>query len=78
MTRHEFFQHRLHMIGLYDKDCDPVMRVGPAVEQLSLVLQQQGHSGLSLSYTMRVLTELMEEWENYGQVAPDAMFEDNK
>lgn len=74
MTRHEFFLKRLEMLKLYEGNSDYEGKIGCCVEQLSQILQAQGHAGLSEKITLRAFNELYSEWENYGQIAADSMF----
>ena len=78
MTRHEFFKKRLEMLDLYSGRSDYEGKIGCCVEQLSELLQKQGHSGVSEQIVLKVFNELVSEWEAYGQIAADVMFKEKK
>ena len=62
MTRHEFFIKRLKELGMYDDDSDYNGMIGKAIEELSDVFGNQGHSGMSAQITMGLFNQLMDEW----------------
>ena len=62
-TRHEFFKRRLRELGMYGKDCDYTAMIGRAVEELSEVLDNQGHDGISASIISGLFNQLMDEYE---------------
>jgi hypothetical protein len=64
MTRHEFFQQRLHELGMFDADADYDGMVGKAIEELSMVFMGQGHSGMSAAITLALWDKLMAEWND--------------
>ena len=66
-TRHEFFQRRLQELGALDADSDYEGQIGLAVEYMSYLLEEQGHSGVSLVLTVQLFNQLMHEWwEHHG------------
>ena len=64
MTRHEYFKKRLSELGMYDADSDYDGMIGQAVEKLSEVFSEQGHSGMSAAITIRLFNKLMGEWDD--------------
>ena len=62
-TRHALFIKRLRELGMYDKDSDYDGAIGRAVEELSAVFADQGHSGMSAQVTRELFNYLMDEWE---------------
>ena len=51
-NRHEYFKKRLNDLGMYDQDSDYEGMIGNAIEELSEVFSNQGHSGGSASITI--------------------------
>lgn len=64
MARHDFFKRRLNELGLYGPDADYDGMIGEAVEALSALFAEQGHSGMSAGITRGVFNQLMDEYDN--------------
>ena len=64
MNRHEMFIKRLREIGMYDADSDYDGMIGGAVERMSKVFADEGHSGVSAAVTCGLWNKLMDEYNN--------------
>lgn len=61
-TRHDFIQKRLRELGMYDKSSDYGGKLGEWVETLSSVLEDRTLSQRSTTETLRLLSQLIDEW----------------
>lgn len=62
MNRHEYFQKRLHDLGLFDKESYYDGMIGKAIEKMSALFAEEGHSGVSAEITLTIFNKLMDEW----------------
>ena len=82
MNRHELFKKRLAELGMYDDDSDYDGMIGEAVEELSAVFGEQGHSGASAGITIGLFNKLMNEYNDgsskmwHGVNIPDTPISD--
>lgn len=64
MSRHEMFIARLKELGMYDDDADYNGMIGGAVERMSQVFADEGHSGASAAITNGLWNKLMDEYHD--------------
>jgi len=64
---HELFTKRLTELGMYEEGIYDGM-IGEAVEELSKVFADQGHSGMSASIVLSIFFQLFEEYNDAESV----------
>ena len=67
-TRHAIFAKRLTEEGMFDYDSDGNGMIGKCIEELSMVLATQRHSGGTVSSTIGLFMQLMGEYD--GDLIP--------
>lgn len=77
-NRHKFFIERLAERGMYDEDSDYDGMLGEAVEELSLVFAEQGHSGASAFVTLSIFFSLFQQYDDASVAEAEQMAKDEK
>jgi hypothetical protein len=67
MRRHDLFINRLTELGMYEEGIYDGM-IGEAVEELSKVFAEQGHSGMSAAIVLSIFFQLFEEYNDAESV----------
>jgi len=79
LNLHDFAEKELRLVGLFDQDSDYSGKLAEGVMELIKVFNEQGHSGMSASMTIQLLSRLLSykpltpltgednEWFDHGE-----------